>query len=84
MVRHGRVRVVCIRFLLQNIHRFELPQLLDMSNRLSNYCIATLDCFSLRCNLKFNLFKLELKHESKDSLGLCIFIQLSVVFDHFA
>jgi hypothetical protein len=32
---HGRIRVVCIRFLLQDIHQFESPLLLDMSNHLS-------------------------------------------------
>jgi hypothetical protein len=29
-----------------------------------NYCIATFDCFSTRCKLE-DLFRLELKHESK-------------------
>jgi hypothetical protein len=31
----GSVRVVCIRFPLQGVHRFELPRLSDMSNHLS-------------------------------------------------
>jgi hypothetical protein len=35
MACHERIRVVCIRFLLQNVHRFESPQLSDMSNHLS-------------------------------------------------
>jgi hypothetical protein len=30
------VRVVCIRFPLQGVHRFESPRLSDMSNRLSS------------------------------------------------
>jgi hypothetical protein len=32
---HERVHVMCIRFLLHNVHRFKLSRLSDMSNHLS-------------------------------------------------
>jgi hypothetical protein len=35
MAYHERIRVMCIRFLLQVVHRLESPRLSDMSNRLS-------------------------------------------------
>jgi hypothetical protein len=35
MVCHERVRVVCIRFLLYDVHQFESLQLLDMNSFLS-------------------------------------------------
>jgi hypothetical protein len=35
---HECVRVVCIRFLLYDVHGFELSRLIDMSNHLSCSC----------------------------------------------
>jgi hypothetical protein len=35
MTFHERVRVLYIRFLLQDVHRFKLLRLSDMSNHLS-------------------------------------------------
>jgi hypothetical protein len=32
---HGHIRVVCIKFLMQDVHRFVSPRLSDMSNHLS-------------------------------------------------
>jgi hypothetical protein len=38
MAYHERIRVMCIRFLLQNVHQFKSPRLSDMSNHLS--CVS--------------------------------------------
>jgi hypothetical protein len=38
MTYHGCVRVMCIRFLLQDVDHFETSQLSDISNRLSHGC----------------------------------------------
>jgi hypothetical protein len=90
MTCHGSVCVMCIRFLLQDVHQFESPWLSDMSNllfqgrqhvvrgRVKGFMnmnwIAIIIVLQLLMvlvhdlSIKFNLSKLELKHESKDSL----------------
>jgi hypothetical protein len=45
MASHERVCVMCIRFLLQDVHRLKSPRLSDMSNRLSHSSQHVVNCF---------------------------------------